>query len=44
MRIDYVFVKGLEVLSARRILRDRGLSDHFGVYSEVASHGLNFES
>ncbi|ASJ09421.1 hypothetical protein A3L11_09340 [Thermococcus siculi] len=35
MRIDYIFVKGLQVLSARRILTDPGLSDHFGVYAEV---------
>lgn len=35
MRIDYVFVKGLEVLSAKRILMDRGLSDHVGVYAKV---------
>ncbi|AMQ17698.1 endonuclease/exonuclease/phosphatase family protein [Thermococcus peptonophilus] len=34
MRIDYVFVKDLEVLSVKRILMDKGLSDHFGVYLE----------
>jgi maltose 6'-phosphate phosphatase len=35
MRIDYIFVKDLKVLSARIIMGDKELSDHFGVYTEV---------